>query len=124
MAGGFVKAEYYPGDGSAPRIIRIQPETRTLAFVGHSNGDTGASTFYRVVTVVSGGSRRSAKSFARLVKFQLTNGVPDGYKGNAILVLPWLYPQGFSDLTVGVKGTYLGFEATVMSRKDERMLPL
>lgn len=120
MPGTFITRVYLANDFQSKYAIKLQPETQTLEFDGRSNPDSGTDVEGRPRIVVKG-SRRSYQPIARTVSFKFAGAVPDGYKPNSVIRLPWLYPTGFDQLLAGKMGTYRGFPVVVISSLNESL---
>lgn len=120
MPGTFITRVYLANNFSTKYAIRIQPETQTLVFDSRSNPDSGLDVIGRP-WVVSRASRRSRQPVARTVAFKFSGAVPEGYKPNSVIRLPWLYPTGFDQLLSGKTGTYRGLPIVVVSSANESL---
>lgn len=121
MAGEYELTTYLTDDYQGAFIIKIQPETRTLALSYWTNRDA-ERLLDGLQIIKTTGSRRVNRSLARVVRFRFSEGVPTGYSRKGSMYLPWLRPEGFDTFSPGTVGEYLGRPIVVTGTIPEKLV--
>jgi hypothetical protein len=116
-AGQFVRSKYQMDD-DAIVSVRVQPETLLATIAGGSNAAPGATVTQSGSARVNG-SRRMIGINCRQIRLAWTGAVPDGYKPDGIVVIPWLLRASFVVIKVGDTGSYLGQSVQVIGKTSE-----
>lgn len=115
-AGTFETTRYETNDGGVC-AVRVQPETLEAVVNSVTNTAPTGAINQEASAIVSGG--RGNGVFCRRVRLQFTGDVPEGYKENGVVTIPWLRPTGWNGFRRGQTGTYLGEPVRVVGRTAE-----
>jgi hypothetical protein len=117
-AGVFTDSFYESNQLGSVHPIRVQPETLALELGGTANAAADGAGAVGPSAVVSRG-KRSLGINARTVSIRLTAALA-GYKAGSVIVLPWMDPATFDDITPKVTlGTYLGTACKCIGKSPE-----
>lgn len=120
MSAGAFQLSKYESDGATVYPVRIQPETLALVINGVTNtAPAGAIDGEGSVRVSAG--RRSFGVIPRKVTVKFGDNPPAGYLPRGRVSLPWLKSDGFTNISRGQTGTYLGVAIEVVSRTSEQV---
>lgn len=118
MSAGPFQTGVYQADGGDFHRIRVQPETLALVIDSNTN-DEASGTINSDFAAQSSRSRRSYGLHARVVRIKFTGDVPEGYKPESPIQLPWLVPGTYASLRAGQTGSYLGQAIELIGKTPE-----